>query len=92
MWVELITHGDPALYRLNALLSEIVQDVWTPLAPTLLLTMLVPLVALRRTLKPLSSAAEQASQIEARDDLVPFETTGLPREAAIFTSARSVSA
>jgi signal transduction histidine kinase len=87
VWVEVMTHGDPEFYRFNALVSEIMSDVWKPLAPTLALTMLSAFVAVRRALRPLTVAADRARMIDVHEDPITFRMKGLPREAAIFTRA-----
>jgi len=87
VWVEVMTHGDPEFYRFNALVSEIMSDVWKPLAPTLALTMLSAIFAVRRALKPLTVAAHRARMIDVNEDPIMFRMKGLPREAAIFTRA-----
>jgi signal transduction histidine kinase len=87
VWVEVMTHGDPEFYRFNALVSEIMNDVWKPLAPTLALTILSAILAVRRALKPLTVAAHRARMIDVNEDPIAFSMKGLPREAAIFTRA-----
>ena len=87
VWIEVVTLGDPQFLRLNALKAEILQDVWTPLAPTLFLTTLLAIVAVRNALGPLRKAADQARALDARQDSIRFDTTGLPREAADFAAA-----
>jgi signal transduction histidine kinase len=87
VWVEVMTHGDPEFYRFNALVSEIMNDVWKPLAPTLALTMLSAIVGVRRALKPLTIAADRARLIDVQEHPIAFRMKGLPREAAIFTRA-----
>jgi two-component system, OmpR family, sensor histidine kinase QseC len=87
VWVEVMTHGDPAFYRFNALLSEIMLDVCAPLAPTLLLTLLCAIVGVRQALRPLTLAADRARVIDVRQGPIAFGMKRLPREAAIFTRA-----
>jgi two-component system, OmpR family, sensor histidine kinase QseC len=87
VWVEVMTRGDPDHRRINTLVSEIIADVWTPLAPTVALTMLVGMLGVGRMLHPLKEAAKRARQVEGEMELVPFAVKGLPREAALFTNA-----
>ena len=68
VWIEVVTLGDPQFLRLNALKAEILKDVWTPLAPTLFLTTLLAIVAVRNALGPLRKAADQARALDARQE------------------------
>jgi signal transduction histidine kinase len=87
VWVEIMTLGDPHDHRLSALVGEIITDVWTPLAPTFLLTLALAIVAVRKALMPLNIAAGRASALDIREGALSIEITELPREAAYFASA-----
>lgn len=87
VWVEIMTLGDPQHHRLSALVGEIMIDVWTPLVPTFLLTLLLAIVAVRKALMPLNIAAGRAKSLDIREGALSIEITELPREAADFASA-----
>jgi signal transduction histidine kinase len=85
--VEMATLGDPAFVRMRVLMSEFVKDVWIPMGPLVLLTIIVAPYSVRRTLRPLARAAQQADRLKATDCEARFSLTELPREAASFAAA-----
>lgn len=87
IWVDLATLGDPAGRRFDTLRDEIVWDVVVPLAPIAFLTVIPSVLALRRSLRPLTLAAEQADDINSKSHQLRLDLEALPREAASFVSA-----
>jgi signal transduction histidine kinase len=85
--VEMATLGDPAFVRMRVLMSEFVKDVWIPMGPLVLLTIIVAPYSVRRTLRPLARAAQQADRLKVTDCEARFSLTELPREAASFAAA-----
>ena len=88
VWVEVATLGDPAGRHLTTvLIYEILYDVAVPLLPIILVTTALAIYSLRRALRPLAAAAEQADRLGPRDLETRFDIDPLPQEAASFASA-----
>ena len=88
VWVEVATLGDPAGRHLTTvLMHEILYDVALPLVPIILVTTVLAIYSLRRALRPLADAAEQADGLSPRDLETRFAIDVLPQEAASFASA-----
>jgi len=85
--IEMMTLGDPAGIRWWAVLHETAEDVWLPILPLALLMPVVTIVSVRRALRPLARAAQQAEAINPRDPTQRLELTGMPHETAAFASA-----
>lgn len=85
--IETATRGDPAFVRMRVLMHEFVKDVWIPMGPLVLLTIIIAPYSVRRTLRPLARAAQQADVLKATDCEARFSLTDLPREAASFAAA-----
>jgi signal transduction histidine kinase len=85
--VEMVTLGDPAFVRLHVLAYEMLKDVWIPMGPLILLTIIIAPYSVHRTLRPLARAAQQADMLKATDCEARFALTDLPREAASFAAA-----
>src|SRR6478735_123826 len=63
IWIEVATFGDPASTYLGILASEVVDDVWIPMIPLVVLTLGVATLSVRRSLSSLVRAAAQADSI-----------------------------
>lgn len=85
--IEMATLGDPAFVRRHVLLQEFTKDVWIPMLPLVLLTIIVAPYSVHRTLRPLARAAQQADTLKVTDSEARFSLTDLPSEAASFANA-----
>lgn len=85
--VEMATLGDPALVRLHVVVRELIKDVWIPMGPLILFTIIVAPYSVYRTLRPLARAAQQADELKATNCDSRFSLTDLPSEVASFASA-----
>jgi hypothetical protein len=67
--------------------AEVLDDVWMPMIPFVLLTLGVAVLSIRRSLVGLVRAAKRAEGISPLDTHERFDISGMPREAAIFATA-----
>ena len=87
VWVEVATVGDPARVYLGILAAEVVDDVWMPMIPLVVLTLGVAVISVRRSLGSLVLAAEQAQRMSPLDTASRFDVSGMPHEAASLAIA-----
>jgi signal transduction histidine kinase len=88
VWVEVATLGDPAgRHHSTVLMYEILYDVAVPLGPIFLVTTVLAIYSLRKALRPLAAAVEQAERLSPRALETRFDIDVLPQEAASFASA-----
>ena len=87
LWVEVATLGDPAGTYLPSIIRDILDDVWVPALPLILLTVLVAAISVRRSLRPLVEGANKADEISALERRDRLDTGMLPAEAAHYASA-----
>ncbi len=87
LWVEVATLGDPAGTYFSNIVRDILDDIWMPAVPLILLTVLVAAVSVRRSLRPLVDGANKADEISALERRERLETAMLPAEAAHYASA-----
>ena len=87
VWIEAATRGDPDRVYLGIVAAEVLDDVWMPMIPVVVLTLGVAVFSSRRSLAGLVRAAMQAEEISPLDRTKRFDVSGMPREAAIFASA-----
>jgi two-component system, OmpR family, sensor histidine kinase QseC len=85
--IEIVTLGDPAYTRWWLTLSEAVEDVWLPIAPLLILIPIMTTIAVRRGLRPLVRAAQQAQAIHVGQPTQRLDLADMPRETVAFASA-----
>jgi two-component system, OmpR family, sensor histidine kinase QseC len=85
--IEMVALGDPAGIRWWVVLYESLEDVWLPIAPIVFLIPFVTTIAVRRALKPLVHAAQQAEAINPGQATQRLELEGMPRETEAFASA-----
>jgi len=85
--IEIVSLGDPAGIRWWVVLYESLGDVWLPIAPIVFLIPFVTTIAVRRALKPLVHAAQQAEAINPGQATQRLELEGMPRETEAFASA-----
>jgi len=86
-WIEVATRGDPDHVYLGIVAAEVLDYVWLPMIPVVVLTLGVAVFSSRRSLAGLARAAMQAEEISPLDRTKRFDVSGMPREAAIFASA-----
>lgn len=87
LYIEVATLGDPDSTYLNLFLMEILDDVWMPMIPLVLLSFGVMVIIVRRSMRPLLEAAQHAGSISSIDRGDRFDTSKLPYEANSFASA-----
>jgi signal transduction histidine kinase len=87
VWVEVATRGDPERVYLGIVAAEVLDDVWMPMIPLVVLTLGVAVLSVRRSLAGLVRAAMQAEGMSPLDRSKRFDISGMPREAAIFAIA-----
>jgi signal transduction histidine kinase len=87
VWIEVATRGDPDRVYLGIVAAEVLDDVWMPMIPVVVLTLGVAVISSRRSLAGLVRAAMQAEEMSPLDRTKRFDVSGMPREAAIFASA-----
>jgi signal transduction histidine kinase len=87
VWVEIAARGDPDRVYLGIIAAEVLDDVWMPMIPLVVLTLGVAVLSVRQSLAGVVDAARQAQEISPLDKTKRFDVSGMPREAAIFASA-----
>lgn len=87
VWVELATFGDPESTYLRSIALDIVKDVWVPLLPLVLLSFLVTILSVRRSLRPLAAAADRADEMSVIAPGERFDVSKMPDEASQFAAA-----
>jgi two-component system, OmpR family, sensor histidine kinase QseC len=87
VWVEVATFGDPASTYLGNVASEVVDDVWIPMIPLVVLMLGVATLSVRWSLSSLVRAAAQADSITPLEAFNRFDVSQMPREAASLASA-----
>jgi len=85
--IEIVTLGDPANTRWWVTLTEAVEDVWLPIAPFVILIPIMTTIAVRRGLRPLVRAAQQAEAIHVGHPTQQLDLADMPRETVAFASA-----
>lgn len=87
IWVEVATIGDPDAVYLGIVAAEVLDDVWIPMIPLILLISGVAVISIRRALGGLVAAASQAQLMSPLDNARRFDVTGMPKEAASLALA-----
>lgn len=87
VWVEVATMGDPDAVYLGIVAAEVLDDVWIPMIPLVLLISGVAVVSIRRALRVLVAAASQAELMSPLDNARRFDVAGMPKEAASLALA-----
>lgn len=87
LWVELASFGDPDDTYLSNIAQDILDDVWVPMLPLVLLTILVAAVSVEASLRPLTRAAHRADEIAVLEKSERLNAAELPAEASHFASA-----
>ena len=86
-WVEVATSGDPDAVYLGIVAAEVLDDVWIPMIPLVLLIAGVAVISIRRALGGLVAAAQQAELMSPLDSARRFDVAGMPKEAASLAHA-----
>ncbi len=63
VWIEYATAGDPTGQRYDALWMDLVEDVWVPVLPTILLLASFAIFSVRAALRPLEEASLIAEKL-----------------------------
>src|SRR5262245_29104618 len=87
VWIEVATFGDPASTYLGIVATEVVDDVWIPMIPLVVLMLGVATLSVRWSLSSLVRAAAQADSIAPLEASNRFDVSQMPREAASLASA-----
>ena len=87
VWIEVATFGDPAGTYLGIVATEVVDDVWIPMIPLVVLMLGVATLSVRSSLSSLVRAAAQADSITPLEAFNRFDVSQMPREAASLASA-----
>ncbi len=78
---------DPAGIVTGVFVRELIDDVGIPMVPILVALLLVNVMAVRRALRPLHTAAEEVQQLEPGSDKTRLREKGLPREVRVLVHA-----
>ena len=87
VWVEVATQGDPDAVYLGIVAAEVLDDVWIPMIPLVLLISGVAVISIRRALRGLVEAAQQAELMSPLDSARRFDVEGMPKESASLALA-----
>ncbi len=87
IWIEVATWGDPDAVYLGIVAAEVLDDIWIPIIPIVVLMMGVAVISIRWALKGLVEAAEQAEHLSPLDSSSRFDVRGMPKEAASLAIA-----
>jgi signal transduction histidine kinase len=85
--IEVAAFGDPEHLYIGNIFAEVVDDVLLPMLPLALLTLGVATLSVRRSLRPLARAAQQAQSIAFLDGTSRIDVRHMPHEAASLAVA-----
>ena len=85
--VEVATLGDPAQAFLSVMTMEIVDDVWLPMIPLVVLVLGISVISVRKSLQPLALAAQQARNISLLQSGIKIDEKTMSREVGILIDA-----
>lgn len=86
-WIDVATLGDPAGRQWGILMYELMQLVWLPMIPLIVLMLGVATISVQRLLQPLSEASSRLDAASQDGAPVRVDMAGMPREAASFAAA-----
>ena len=75
VWIEVATFGDPASTYLGIVATEVVDDVWIPMIPLVVLMLGVATPSVRSSLSSLVRAAAQADLITPLEAFNRFDVS-----------------
>jgi signal transduction histidine kinase len=78
---------DPAGIARGVFVRELIDDVGVPMVPILVALLLVNIMAVRRALRPLHTAAAAVQRLEPGSDKIQLREAGLPREVKVLVHA-----
>lgn len=87
VWIEIATLGDPDRVYLGIVAAEVLDDVWIPMMPLVVLLLGVAVISIRRSLRGLERAAAEAELISPLDTTRRFDVSEMPKEAASLAIA-----
>lgn len=90
-WVAFAMRHDPADLYADQMLDEMLDHVVEPMLPLFVLMLLVSAFVIRRSLQPLTRAAEAAARLDPRDHRMRLPTEALPKEVAELVGAINTS-
>lgn len=82
--IEVATLGDPAFASGRVLASEIIDDVWMPMIPLIVLTIGATVIVVRRSMRPLAEISRLAEKNELARLDVAAQQLNLPHEIQRF--------
>jgi signal transduction histidine kinase len=85
--VEAATRGDPRNSMMRILIAEVTDDVWMPMIPLVLFTLIGTAFAVDRSLRPLAQMAQLAESSTLTKGLFDATRRVLPREVSTFVDA-----
>jgi signal transduction histidine kinase len=86
-WIDVAILDDPAGRQWGILMYELMQLVWLPMIPLIVLMLGVATISVQRLLQPLSEAASRLDAASQDGEPVRVDMAGMPREAASFAAA-----
>ena len=81
-WVAFAMRHDPADLYAAQMMDEVVDHVVEPMVPLFLLMLVVSALVIKRSLRPLTRAADAAARLDPRDHHMRLPTEALPKEVA----------
>jgi signal transduction histidine kinase len=90
-WVAFAMRHDPADLYAGQMLDEMVDHVVEPMLPLFVLMLLASAFVIRRSLQPLTRAAEAAARLDPRGHRMLLPTDALPKEVADLVGAINTS-
>ncbi|HTY67392.1 MAG TPA: HAMP domain-containing sensor histidine kinase [Alphaproteobacteria bacterium] len=90
-WVAFGMGHDPAHLYADQMIDEMLDHVVEPMLPLFAFMLLVSAFVIRRSLRPLTRAAEAAAKLDPRDHQMRLPADGLPKEVAELVRAINTS-
>ncbi|MBV8534900.1 MAG: HAMP domain-containing histidine kinase [Alphaproteobacteria bacterium] len=90
-WVAFGMGHDPAALYADQMIEEMFDHVVEPMLPLFAFMLIVSAFVIRRSLRPLTRAAEAASTLDPRDHHMRLPVDGLPKEVADLVGAINTS-
>jgi signal transduction histidine kinase len=78
---------DPAGIVTGVFVRELIDDVGVPMVPILIALLLVNVLAVRRALRPLHTAAAAVQRLDPSNEKIQLQEEGLPREVKVLVHA-----
>lgn len=81
-WVAFAMRHDPARLYADQMMDEMIDHVAEPMLPLFMLMLVVSAFVIRRSLQPLTQAADAAARLNPRDHQMLLPAEALPKEVA----------